>query len=348
MTRFVAFRIRIFLFVLCVSLSSLSAFGQAPPNDSCQSVIDISLGTGGFSIGTFQSDSINIDSATIQVGEYFHSSLVSSGNDKKSIWYRFYIPARRGVNIELKQNANAIATKDVGFTTYLSNQCLPSGSDATNAKLTTLNQFGSSFHPCMDPGWYLVQVSAKARAMGKVYLEITTIYPHQYPAVVNAEYDDQDSAYNFGDQIVGKLGAQSGYIDYELGCYTINDSSEFYPDLGSNYLAYNQSAWFVFTSQNDHDNTQLKWRHVSGCATNDTMAYRLYKGDCRGGGSLTLLDSSYSDWTAANTCYSNCSEIVRDYKCLFDSGGSILSPTPLSQRQHQKHAIYHRRSNVGV
>jgi len=165
-----------------------------------------------------------------------------------------------------------------------------------------------------------VQVSAKARAMGKVYLEITTIYPHQYPAVVNAEYDDQDSAYNFGDQIAGKLGAQSGYIDYELGCYTINDSSEFYPDLGSNYLAYNQSAWFVFTSQNDHDNTQLKWRHVSGCATNDTMAYRLYKGDCRGGGSLTLLDSSYSDWTAANTCYSNCSEIVRDYKCLFDSG----------------------------
>ena len=89
----------------------------------------------------------------------------------------------------------------------------------------------------MDPGWYLVQVSAKARAMGKVYLEITTIYPHQYPAVVNAEYDDQDSAYNFGDQIAGKLGAQSGYIDYELGCYTINDSSEFYPDLGSNYLA---------------------------------------------------------------------------------------------------------------
>ena len=40
----------------------------------------------------------------------------------------------------------------------------------------------------------------------------------------------------------------------------------------------------------------------------------------RGGGSLTLLDSSFSDWAAANTCYTNCSEIVRDYTCLFDSG----------------------------
>lgn len=216
MKRFAAFRIRIVLLFSYVLLSTTFVSGQAPPNDSCQSVIDISLGTGGFAIGTFQSDSINIDSATIQVGEYFHSSLISSGNDKKSIWYRFYIPARRGVNIELKQNANVIATKDVGFTTYLSGQCLPGSTDATNAKLTTLNQFGSSFHPCMDPGWYLVQVSAKARAMGKVYLEITTIYPHQYPAVVNAEYDDQDSAYDFGNQIVGKLGSQSGYIDYEL------------------------------------------------------------------------------------------------------------------------------------
>ena len=289
MPRFAALRRRISLFVLCLTLGCLSATAQKPSNDSCQSVIDIPLGAGGFTIGTFQSDSISVDSATIQVGEFFHSSLISSGNDKKSIWYRFYIPARRGVNIELKQNANAIATKDVGFTTYLANTCIPTSTDATNAKLTTLNQFGSSFHPCMDPGWYMVQVSAKARAMGKVYLEITTNFPHEYPAVVNAEYDDQDSAYDFGDQTVGKLGSQSKYIDYELGCYTINDSLEFYPDLGSNYLAYNQSAWFVFKSNQDHDNTQLKWQHVSGCATTDTMAYRLFKGDCRGGGSLNIV-----------------------------------------------------------
>ncbi|MFT5512313.1 MAG: hypothetical protein ACI8SE_000711, partial [Bacteroidia bacterium] len=320
MKRIPASCIRIALPIVFLILSAILAKAQKPPNDSCQAVIDIPLGAGGFSIGTYQSDSINIDSAGVQVGEFFHNSLVSSGNDKKSIWYRFYIPARRGVNIELKQNANAIATRDVGFTTYLADQCMPASTAATNAKLTTLNQFGSSFHPCMDPGWYLVQVSAKSRAMGKVYLEITTIYPHQYPAVVNAEYDDQDSAYDFGDQIVGKLGSQSGYIDYELGCYTINDSSEFYPDLGSNYLAYNQSAWFVFKSNQDHDNTQLKFRHVSNCATTDTMAYRLFKGDCRGGGGLTLLDSNFSDWTVANSCYNKCNEIVHNYKCLFDSG----------------------------
>ncbi len=310
---------RVLLFSSSIFLAG-DVFAQLPQNDSCQNAIEIGLGTGGFSIGTFQSDSINIDSATLQVGEYFHSSLVSSGNDKKTIWFKFYIPARRGVNIELKQNANAIATKDVGFTTYLTDQCLPASTAATNAKLTTLNQFGSSFHPCMDPGWYLVQVSSKARAMGKVYLEITTIYPHQYPAVVNAEYDDQDSAYDFGDQIVGKYGSQSAYVDYEMGCYTISDSTEFFKDLGSNYLAYNQSAWFVFKANRDHDNTQLKLSHKSGCSTTDTVAFRLFKGDSRGGGSLQLLDSMYSDWRAANTCYTNCSEIVRDYKCLFDSG----------------------------
>lgn len=302
-----------------LTYASTDVVAQAPGNDSCSQAEFISLGTGGFTIGTFRTDSTAIDSATIQTGEYFHSSLVSAGNDKKSIWYKFYLPARRGVNIELKQNANAIGTKDVGFTTFKGDQCLPTATMATAAKITTLNQFGSSFNPCMDPGWYLIQVSAKTRAMGKVYLEITTSYPYQYSAVVNAVYDAADSAYDFGNQTIGYGGNTSKYVDFEMGCYTVEDSSEFFADLGSNYLAYNQSAWFVFSAQNDADNSQLKWRPVSNCNRFDTIAYRLYKGDCRGG-TLQLLDSGYSDWQSGNTCYSNCSDIVQDYKCLFDSG----------------------------
>ncbi len=162
-----------------------------------------------------------MDSATIQVGEYFHTSLVTSGNDKKSIWFKFYIPTRRGLDIELKQHGTAIQTNDVGFTTYLSNNCLPTSTDASNAKLTTLNQFGSSFHPCVDPGWYLVQVSAKNRAQGKVYLEITTSYPYTHSSVVDAEYDARDSAYRFPD-FLGAPGYGAKSIQFELKTKGIN------------------------------------------------------------------------------------------------------------------------------
>ncbi|MBO6517861.1 MAG: hypothetical protein JJ975_15050, partial [Bacteroidia bacterium] len=296
------------------------AFGQVPSNDTCANALEIQLGSGGFGLGTFQGDSINIDSATVQVAEFFHSSLTASGNDKRSIWFKFYIPARRGINIELKQNANAIAIKDCGFTTYLGDQCLPTSTMATAAKLTTLNQFGSSFHPCMEPGWYMIQVSSKSRAAGKVFIEITTSFPYETPAVVNAEYDAQDSAYDFGNQVVGMPGSQDVQVEYELGCYTIDDSSELYKGLGTNYKEYNQSAWFVFKSNTDHDHTQLRFSHKANCATTDTMAYRLYKGDARGSGGLQLLDSNYYDWRSANTCYWNCSEVVVDYECLFDSG----------------------------
>lgn len=309
-------KILVFLFLV---FASVSASAQAPANDSCHNAEVLYVGTNGYGFGTFLTDSVALDSATIQVGEYFHSSLVTSGNDKKSIWFKFYLSARRGVDLELKQNSNNIATKDCGFTTYYANQCLPTSTMATAAKLTTLNQFGSSFHPCMEPGWYMVQVSAKARAKGKIYLQIKTTYPHEYPAVVNAEYDARDSAFYFGDQIVGKRGSQSGTASYEMGCYTIKDSTELFADIGVNYRAYNQSAWFVFKANDKHDNTQFAFGG-SGCTSYDTMAYRLFRGDARGGGSLQLLDSGYSDWRAGNTCYGNCSNIVRNYKCLFDSG----------------------------
>ncbi|MBI1306538.1 MAG: T9SS type B sorting domain-containing protein [Bacteroidetes bacterium] len=296
------------------------AKAQKPVNDSCSKAIIINLGNGGFGRGLFISDSVSIDSATIQTGEYFHSSLVSAGNDKKSVWYRFYIPSRRGVNIELKQHANAIATKDCGFTTYKSESCLPTSTMATASKITTLNQFGSSFNPCMDPGWYMVQVSAKSRAAGKIYLEITTSYPYEYSAVVNAKYDVADSAYRFGNTIVGFGGDNSKYVDFELGCYTIDDSSEFYADLGANYLAFNQSAWFTFQANKNADNSQIALRPITNCVRNDSFAYRLYKGDCRSTASVILLDSAFSDWNSGSTCSGNCSDVVFDYKCRFDSG----------------------------
>jgi len=298
-------------------LFSNLSYATAPANDTCSNALEIRLGYG---TGSYFSDSLAIDSAGVQVGEFFHSSLVSSGNDKKTVWFKFYLPVRRAVDVELKQNTNAISIKDCGFTTYKSNSCLPTSSQATAAKLTTLNQFGSSFHPCMDPGWYMVQVSSKARAKGRIFLEITTSIPAKHSSVTNAEYDLCDSAYDFGNAHVGQAGYAEKFVDVEFGCYTVDDSSELYKDLGSNYRAYNQSAWFEFTAAGDNDKTLFsvvgRSRYLG---SSDTFAYRIFEGNC--GTNMTLLDSGWSAQVNSSKCRNRYySPWPLDLSCMFDSG----------------------------
>ena len=305
------------LFCLFLFSANLFSYAQVAVNDSCHNSKEIIIGSSSYGIGVYTTDSVSMDSATIQLGEYFHSSLVTAGNDKKSVWFKFYLPVRRGVNIELKQNSNNIGTKDCGFTTYFADSCLPTSTQAVAAKLTTLNQFGSSFHPCMDPGWYMVQVSAKSRAMGKIYLELTTSFPYQYAPVTNAEFDNRDSAYDFGDQIVGKPGSQSGTKTFELGCYTVLDSTEFMSDFGVNYKDYSQSAWLTFKANKNSDAVQIQYI-VNACAATDSFGFRLFKGDCRGSGSLTLLDSNVVTPQYVS-CFGSC-RYVESYACNFDSG----------------------------
>ncbi|MDI1234524.1 MAG: hypothetical protein PSX81_09595, partial [bacterium] len=302
-------------------VTSLSVIAQRPQNDTCSKSIKINLGSANFGIGTFWSDSVSIDSGTIQIGEYFHSSLVSAGNDKKSVWFKFYLPARRGINIELKQTANAIGVTDCGFTTFYGDQCLPTSTMATSAKITTLNQFGSSFHPCMDPGWYMIQVSSKARAMGKIYIKVTTSFPYTHFGVSDAQYDAMDSAFYLGNQVIGKKGFNSQYKDFELGCYTIKDSTEYFYAMGNKYARFTQSAWFVFKANGHSDNA---WFGVEGynyyMGSADTIAHRLYSGDCRGGGKITIMDSAYSDMGSGKRCYSYYGALNFNKPCTFDSG----------------------------
>jgi hypothetical protein len=296
-------------------------FAQAPANDTCSNAAIFTIPQSGFAIGTYDTDSFDLTNATVQVGEYFHTSLVTSGNDKKSIWIKFYIPTRRGLDIELRQNGNAILTNDVGFTTYLSNTCLPGSTAASAAKLTTLNQFGSSFHPCVDPGWYMVQISSKTRANGKVFLRLKTSFPYTHAAVTDAEYDAKDSTYDFGSALVGGGGYKTGYVDFELGCYTVKDSTEFFTPIGNNYKAYNQSAWFTFQAKNNSDAASFQLTFPSGgCTSTDTVGLRLYKGNCKDTAALVLLDSTYKHWGTGGSCYSTCYITLYDALCMLDSG----------------------------
>jgi gliding motility-associated-like protein len=273
------------------------AYGQAPSNDNCNQAVNIAISNGGFGIGKFKSDTFNVRSATLQSGESFHSSLVSVGNDQKSIWFKFYIPVRRGVSIELTQPASAIGAKDVGFTTYKSSFCLPSSGSITKAKLTPLNQFGSSFHPCLDPGWYIIQVGAKSRANGVVSINMETSFPYQNKFVLNAAYDEPDSCFDFGSlssKGTIEVGDKEWETYYELGCYTLRDSTEYMPQIGANYKDYSQSAWHTFKTDASVDFVSFE---ISGkrypFSSNTIVGFRLYKGKASSGlNTLTLVEDS--------------------------------------------------------
>lgn len=234
-------------------LASLVAYAQ-PKNDSCTRPEIIAISSGGYGTGVFKTDTFNIQKATIAPGEYFHPDLVSVGNDKKSIWFRFYLPVKRAIRIELKQPNTKINSKDVGFVTYKANSCFPGYVEATNAYITPLNQFGSSFHPCMEAGWYMIQVGSKQSASGPVFIELTSSFPVQHASVSSSNYDLTDSAYNFGTLVVGR---NEKYIEYETGCHTLQDSSEYYQGIGSNYKEYSQTSWHIFKTNRRIDYLEL-------------------------------------------------------------------------------------------
>lgn len=234
-------------------LYSLVAFAQ-PGNDSCHRPEYIPVSSGGYGTGLFKTDTFNINRATLAPGEYFHPDLVSVGNDKKSIWFRFYLPVKRAVKIELKQPNTKINSKDVGFVTYKANTCFPGYNEATNAYITPLNQFGSSFHPCMEAGWYMIQVGSKSSANGPVFIELSISYPVQHAAVSSSHYDLTDSAYQFGTLNIGR---NEKFIEYETGCHTLQDSAEYYPAIGSSYKDYAQTSWHVFKTNRRIDYLEL-------------------------------------------------------------------------------------------
>ena len=239
----------------CVLLTILYTTVYAQPkNDSCARLQNIPISKSGYGTGVFSTDTFNIASATIEGSEYFHPDLVSVGNDKKSIWFKFYLPVKRALKIELIQPNTKINSKDAGFVTYKSNTCYPGMSAATAAYITPLNQFGSSFHPCMEAGWYMIQVGSKAAANGPVYIELTISYPVQHKSVNSSYYDLTDSAYNFGTLAIGR---NEKYIEYETGCHTLQDSSEYYPAIGTNYKDFSQTSWHIFKTGRRIDYLEL-------------------------------------------------------------------------------------------
>ncbi|MFO0399792.1 MAG: PKD domain-containing protein, partial [Sphingobacteriia bacterium] len=254
-----------FIFFLLLSLLASDLYGQ----NNCNQATQISLGAGNFGLGNFQSARVSLDGATLQPGEYLHSTQTSSGTDKKSIWYAFALPTARSLELVLSQDNNLIPQDAVGFTLYRSNTCspMPGLQQITEARLTPLNKFGSSFNPCLLPGNYLVQVTSRQDVDDEVFVELRV----GLPTILNA-FDRPTTAQN--------MGVLSGGVTttYDVGCQTIEDAAEVCAGL-VNAGEYTQSTWHTFTTDAFVDGVSLELADVTvGIPSTRRCGYRLLQG----------------------------------------------------------------------
>jgi hypothetical protein len=263
--------------LLCLLLGTKS-FAQAPVNDNCADAAEISLGTGGFGIGTFASTAYDISEATVESGESFAPAIIVASQNQKSIWYKFSLSTTRAIRVKLLQPGSAITAGDAGFSVYKTNNCLPTSGDISS-KLTPIITFGNTYHPCVEPGEYLVQVSSKLAAAGLLYIEVEV-------EETDAAYDHPENAYSFGT-LSNNITATS----YTLSCQSLEDADEVCDGLGD-YQTYNKSTWHTFTTPSylDFFGFIVASNGVSWPVTK--IGYRLYEGDATEGiASLTPLGS---------------------------------------------------------
>lgn len=254
------------LLYLLLPLNSLSQ------NDNCINASIINIAGNGYTLGNFNSTFNNISTSTIEPGENFAPAIAVAGQNQKSIWYKFSLPTTRSVRVTLSQSGSTISPGDVGFAIYKSSTCLP-GINEISTKFTPLGLFGSTFHPCIEQGDYLIQVSAKTSANGIVYIQLQT-------DATNAAYDNGAQAYQFGT-----LTEHVKTVTYSVDCQSTEDITETCSLFGNN-SAYNKSTWHIFKTTAYFDYIAFFLSHQNTLIS-QKFGYKLYKGDA----SLSPLSS---------------------------------------------------------
>ncbi len=234
-----------------------------PINNNCSAASPVSISNSGFGLGVFQSATFDLTAATVEPGETFAPAILVAGQNQKSMWYKFTLPTTRSVRVTLAQPGSLITAGDAGFAVYKTNTCLPSGTDISN-KLTPIGLFGNTFHPCVESGDYLVQVSGKAAANGPIYITVET-------GLSTAAYDQPAQAFNFGT--ITSLFYQP---DFTVDCQSIDDASEVCSSL-ANYQDYNKSTWHVFTTPAYFDYIAI----TEGINVGVKFGIKIYQGDVR-------------------------------------------------------------------
>ncbi len=295
-----------FLFLLfTLGYAIPGVLAQAPANDDCSNAEVINISDGDFGTGSFASSQVNIANATVQNGEPFAPAILVAGMDKKSVWFKFSIATVRAVRVSLSQPGSAIPAGDVGFAVYQPANCLPANADISS-KLTPIVTFGNTYHPCVLPGDYLIQVSSKATANGPV--SITVDISDQ----TGAMYDHPEQAYPFG-----VVSAAAKRVDFDGGCHSIDDATEICTSL-SGYKDYYKTTWFTFTTPAYLDYLLVMLSGTTGFfpgggGRNDykKFGYKLYRGNAAASpvSILTVIDGCDSLLTNGYHCG------VKQYRC---------------------------------
>jgi len=273
--------------------------GCQPTNDACTSAKQIVITSGGFGMGLFNSTVDDISQATVQAGESFAPAILVAGQNKKSIWYKFTLPTTRTVRVILSQPGTAITTGDAGFAVYKTTNCLPGNTDIST-KLTPLERFGNTYHPCVDPGEYLIQVSSNNNANGLLQVQL------QISDSTGALYDHPQNAYNFG-----LVGQANKFVEYPVACHSIEDNNEVCTGL-ANASNYNKTSWHTFTTPGYFDYLAVLTGGIYS-GFNQKIGYRLYEGDCKTG-TANLISVGACDSLQPNAPTGNLAN-YKLYKC---------------------------------
>lgn len=276
-----------------------------PVNDNCQDAVTIPVSGSGFGIGTFVSATANLTAATVQAGEEFAPSVWVAGLHQKSVWYKFSISTNRKVTLRLRQAGNTIVAGDVGFAVYYTPGCLP-GVPSLSSKLTALETFGNTFHPCVDSGTYFVQVSAKSRANGIIYLELIT-------ETTAVSYDNMVSAYDFGI-----MDTHRKAINYGVACHSTEAGEEVCRNALGVAGPY-KTSWHVFTTPLYSDYIDIAFSgnagYFTGAGMDETVGVRVFRGDARNSSFSTLVpllpcDTFQSDGVTVATKRLSCNMLL--------------------------------------
>jgi hypothetical protein len=286
------------LLILSIFFICTSTYAQSV-NDNCANASVLNIPNDGFYLGNVTSTTYDITNDGVQAGETFAPAIFSAGLFQKSMWFKFTIPTSRALSVTLLQPGSAIAPTDVGFCIYKTSDCLPANPQIST-KLTPLAQFGTTFHPCVDSGVYLIQVSSNNNAKGVLFIQLSLDDTSQTP------YNFPTTAYDFGT-----LNNTVGCITYTEDCLTIDDSTD-YCKLIPGYGEYNRSSWHTFTTGNYVDYAGVAVDDAPSWAwwTNHTpyVGIKFYQGDCKttAVSALTLLSTDTLSYNNEYRKFFNC------------------------------------------
>jgi len=256
---------------------SREASAQAPINDNCNSATQITIGNKGYATGVFSSPKINMTDATRQSGESFPLLQFYAGTDKKTAWFSFNLPVHRQINVQLRQKDSGIAQDAVGFSVYKASNCLPNLGEIAS-QLPVLSKFGSSNNTCLEPGYYLIQVSAKQSADDSIWIDLGVL-----PAS-DAKFDQAINAYDMG------VVQGTKTISYDIGCLSIDDTTETCASLGANAKDYNQSSWVCFKTPVYSDAFNFSFNITNKFTADSIFGFNVYEGNSAQGTPLKLLN----------------------------------------------------------